>query len=203
MKERRYHGIFKIYGNQRRQSARQARERCHLERPVAWLRSARPDSIVMRAIGRPMDVPSALAEETIQTASGLVDGGVPCRGGPWAHPKLGSRGLAEAGEVRRLAGRASSASAARVAVLEYATGLDDKSYLKRRCLDLPFRRDSAEKQMGPARKKSGRTGGSSLSGNRKRKSWGYRPGTSEYNEHKWGSDVKKNRSRDNQKQAMR
>ena len=119
------------------------------------------------------------------------------------HPRLGSRGLAEARQVRRLAGRAARASEARVAVLDYANGLDDRSYLKRHCLDLPFRRDSAETQMGPARKKRGRKSGNSLSGNRKRKSWGFLPGASEYNDHKWGADVKEHRRRDNQKQAKR
>ena len=43
---RRYFGIFKVYRNQHRESARQARERRHLEQPVAWLRSAKPETIV-------------------------------------------------------------------------------------------------------------------------------------------------------------
>ena len=152
LKERRYYGIFRIFANQTRESARQARERRHLEQPVAWLRSARPDTVTMRALGRPMDVSFALAEEAIQKAAALVDGGAPCRGGPWAHPRLGNKGLEEAGQVRRLVSRASTPSEARVAVLEYAKNLDDTSYLKRHCLDLPFNRDSAENLMGPRRR---------------------------------------------------
>ena len=106
--------------------------------------------------------------------------------------------------MRRLVSRASTPSEARVAVLEYAKNLDDTSYLKRHCLDLPFNRDSAENLMGPRRRRrSGRKSGASCSGNRKRKFWGYQPGTDEYNQRKWGSDVKANRRRDNQKQAKR
>ena len=144
LSERRYFGIFPIYRNQSRESARQARERRHLEQPVAWLRSARPETMVMRAIGRLMDVPSALAEEAIQTARHLVDGGPPVRGGPWAHPKLGNRGLREAAQVRRICARAGSPQEARDAVLQYAQSLDDDSYLKRHCAHLSFNRDSAQ-----------------------------------------------------------
>ena len=121
--ERRYFGLFKIYDNQTRESARRARERKHVEQPVAWLRAADPTTLCLRAIGRPMLLESALAEEAILAAASFVDGGAPSRGGPWAHPRLGSVGVAEAAQVRRLVGRAGNPAEARQSVLDYARRL--------------------------------------------------------------------------------
>ena len=200
MTERRYYGIFKIFANQTRDSARQAREERHRTQPVAWLRAARPATMIMRACGHILSLEDALVEEAIRTAVAMVDKGSACRGGPWAHPHINSRGLEEAAEARRLNDKAGSPKEAREAVSEYAQSLGDDSYLKRHCLNLSFNRDSAEVQMGSPAAKRKRKSGKSMSGNLKRKSWGLRSGTDAYNAHKWGSDVQENLRRDNQRQ---
>jgi hypothetical protein len=196
--ERWYWGVFRIYANQSKDSAAQARLAGHRERPVAWLRAARADTMTMRSVGHPMSLGHALLEEAVQAARALSDGGAPCRGGPWAHPKINSRGLAEAAEVRRLTANAETANVARAAVLTFAEGLGDASYLKRHCLNSRFRRDSGEAQMGPPRQPRRRASGQSQPGNVKRQRLGLRPGTYQYKQHKWGADVVANRRRDNQ-----
>ena len=198
--ERRYIGTFKVHGNQTKESARRLREEYHRTLPVAWLRSASADSMNMQPIGHCMRLQDALLEEAIQSATAFTDGGAPCRGGPWAHPHIGAKGLAEANTVRRLTSQATSPKEARGAVMQYAQGLGEKSYLRKHCLDLAFSKDSAENHMAPPRPPKRRSSGKSQSGNRKRQSWGMRPGTAKYNRHKWGSDVKANRKRDNLKQ---
>ena len=116
---RRYYGIFKMRSGQTRESARQRREKAHLERPVKWLRGCDPWTLKMDAVGHPMGVQDALLQEAILTAQALDDDEGPVRGGPWANPYMGSLGREEAAKVRRLAARASSPAEAREQVLEY------------------------------------------------------------------------------------
>ena len=194
---RRYYGMFKIRSSQSKKSARSRREWKHVENPVAWLSSSDPHTVHMTCVGHAMDYQMALVEEAIQTAYGLVDGGAPCRGGPWAGGHLSDVSLGLAAEVRRRAARAPTPAAARTAVLEYALGLDDASPLKKHVLDHCYT-DSAERRMAPPRR-----GRSYQSGNAKRIRWGLTPGSAQYNQHKWGSNVQLNRERDNERQQKR
>ena len=154
-------------------------------------------SMELKAVGHVMTLENALLEEAIQAAYSLADKGLASRGGPWSHPKLGRKGRDEAAAVRRLANRAPTSAAARASVLEYVRTLDADSYLYRHCLDLGFKRDSAEEHMAPPRVWKRKASGASQSGNQKRKRWGFRAGTQPYRQHKWGADVEENRRRNN------
>ena len=79
------------------------------------------------------------------------------------------------------------------------SALDDDSYLKRRCEDALFSRDSAQPRMGPLPPKKRRTSGKSETGDVKRKRQSMETGTDEYNQHKWGVDVEFNRRKGNLK----
>ena len=182
--------MFKVRGNQSKDSARKCRERRHLERPVQWLSSADPHTMHMTCVGHVMDHQMALVEEAILSARGVLDGGDPCRGGPWAGGYLSDISLASAREVKRRAARAPTPAAARESVLEYALRLDDDSPLKKHVLSRLYT-DSAERKMAPPRGRK-----SYLSGNQKRVRWGLAPGTATYNLHKWGADVEANRAAD-------
>ena len=157
MECRRYWGIYKVRANQTRESARLRRFQSHTEKPVAWLRNCDKDTLKMEAIGHLMCLADALVQEAIMAAAGLEDGNGPSRGGPWAHPHLGDKGRAEAKQVARIAGRASTPAQARAAVLEYAMTLGEDSYLRMHCLDQNFNSDSHETEQGTRpRKRRGR-----------------------------------------------
>ena len=185
---RRYWGMFKLRRNQTRHSAKCRRFKSHVERPVAWMKGCDASTLTMEVLGRQMHWQSALAEETILAANALADGGAPSRGGAWAHPHIGPKGLAEAASVRRIYANAGSAAEAREMVQQYVAGLGDQSYLRMHCIDLSFRCDSHEAQQAKMRKRT-RTK-RYHSGCEKRKRWSLVGDA--FLKHKYGSDVKKN-----------
>ena len=190
---RRYIGMFKTKCSQQKEGARQRRERKHIERPVRWLSSAEPATMVMRCVGHVMDFQMTLVEEAIQAAVAIVDRGPPCRGGPWSGAHLGNAARDLAAAVRRRAARAATPAAARASVLEYALSLPDDNPLKVHVQNR-FYSDSAERKMSQPRGRK-----CYLSGSQKRVRWCLVPGTTPYDQPKWGGDVEANRASDNKR----
>jgi hypothetical protein len=192
--ERRYFGIFKIRGNQTKESAGLRRQQQHNSTPVQWLSGAVLGSVKLVPLGHVMGYGTALIQEAILTAQAMGEGGPPCRGGPWSHSNIGSSSREEVTEVQKLIAGASDLSAARKAVGTYATGRPESSYLKMHCENKSFRSDSGENFMGAYKERRASTSGKSQSGCQKRKRAGLKPGTLAWEKSKWASDWKANKA---------
>ena len=192
--QRRYYGVFRVKGNQTKESAGLRRQQQHNSTPVQWLSGAEPGSVKLVPLGHVMSYEAALIQEAILTAEGMGDGGPACRGGPWSHCSIGASGREEIKMVQKLAAGASDPSAARRAVGTYATGRPDSSYLKMHCENKSFRSDSGEDFMGGYKKRRASTSGKSQSGCQKRKRAGLIPGTEPWEQSKWASDWKANKA---------
>ena len=200
---RRYIGVTKLRGRPAHVAAA-ARKHRHAETPVKWLAAADASTLVLKPCGHAMALQQALAQEAILTAQALFDGGPPCRGGPWALPWIGVRGLAEARAVYKLWQQASDDVSARASVLEYGLGLAVSSYLRLHLANASFHTDSAAARMGErAPRRTSGPSGRPLSGHDKRlrKGWAY--ASAEHRGHKWGSLVTLNRSRNNDNKRKR
>jgi hypothetical protein len=170
------------------------REKHHRETPVSWYAAADLETLALRQRGHVLSQDHALAEEAILTASGIHEADVPTRGGPWAGPWLSAQWRSEAETVYRISQEATSARAARQAVIAHGAVLGAGSALQKHLTGMRFRRDSAESRMGPpAVRKSSRPSGSNLSGHEKRlrKGWSYASWI--HMRHKWGSAVETGR----------
>ena len=192
--ERRYCGVFRVKGNQTKQSAWLRREQQHNSTPVEWLSGADPGSVKVAPQGHVMSYESALIQEAIMTAEAMGDGGPPCREGPWSHSNIGSSGREEIAKVQQLVARASSPSAARKAVRTCAAGRPESSYLKMHCENKSFRSDSGEDFMGGYKKRRATTSGKSQSGCQKRYRTGLKPGSVAWEKSKWASDWEANKA---------
>ena len=189
---RRYYGVHKVNANQTPVTASACRLSYHKSHPVTWMKHAIPDTMNITPLGHCMTLKNALAEEAILTARAFVDGGDDVRGGPWSGPHVGSVGRSEMAAVRRVANREDDAAAARVAVLSHGDTIADASPLKRHLDNLKFGRDTAP--FGAARKKKWSTRRKGPSGCEKRKRAGMKPGSGNWEYHKWGTDITANRA---------